>query len=256
MNKQNLPRVERGITKLVVPYLAEDISFTHPYICSNDYRSVAKEILKNETAEMFLPDGKRTSFLLHATYCGPENFQSLPESVELRDKIMKLRYLWIFQRNLWVPENIRTTYGPGVFIIYDENGVGTSEELDIGKLEKALKDGKQLKNGVRFSEDGEVGFAPRNTYKEGVFENPEDFANDGFIIASNKEQGARNLAEVSQSKHFKYKTPRSWIVNSDKEPIQTVSAVGNDWYWVDLGLDFGGGCRGGGRDGYASGVLV
>ncbi len=245
------PSIERGFTKINVPYLDETLSFAHPYTGPNDYRSVAKDILKNKTPKMSLPNREQTSYLLYAVYCGPEDFQGEDECVELRDEIMKPTYLWIFQRNLWIPENIRTKYGAGVFVVYDEEGVGTSEELDIGKLEKVLKGGKVLKNGIRFSEDEKVGFAPRNTYKEGGM-SAEDFANDGFIIVSNKEQGAKNLAEVSQSKYFKYKKLRSWILNPSDEPIQTVSTVGDDW--GDDWLDFVGCCVGG-RGGYASGVL-
>lgn len=236
------PSIERGFTRINVPYLDERIAFGRPFAGPNDYKSVAKEILNNKTVKMSLPDGEKTSFLLHAVYCGPKEFQSQPESVELRDEIMKSRYLHIFQRNLWVPEK----YSAGVFVVYDENGVGTSEELDIGELEKALKGGRKLKNGVRFSEDGKISFAPRNTYKEGIFDNPEDFAKDGFIIASNKEEGARNLAEVSHSNHFRYKKPHSWIVNPDDKPIQTLAAVG-DMFWVGGRLVFVGSHLGDGR---------
>ena len=132
----------------------ESIAFAHPFAGPNDCRGVAKEILNNKTAKMYLPDGEKTSFLLKAVYCGSEEFQSQPESIELRDEIMKPRNLLVFQRNLWIPEN----YGAGVFVVYDEKGVGTSEELDVGDLEKSLKGGKKLKNGIRFSEDGKTGF--------------------------------------------------------------------------------------------------
>ncbi len=249
MEKHYVPNTQRAITRLNV---AEDIAFAHPYTDKNDYRSLAKEILNNKTAKMSLPNGEQTSFLLKASYCGPEDFQAQPEAIELRDEIMKPRYLWLFQRNSWVPEKYHSAHG--VFVIYDENGVGTSEELDIGELERALKGGRKLNNGIRFSEDEKIGFAPRNTYKEGEM-SAEKFANDGFIIVSNKEQGARNLAEVSQSKYFRNKVPRSWIVNPNKETIQTVSAVGGR-IWDDYGLVFYGGCHDDGRVGCASGVLV
>ncbi len=249
MTNQYTPSIRRKITEIDVD---ENISFAHPFASPNDYRSVAQEILNNKTVKMSLPDGEKTSYLLHAAYCGPEEFQNQPEAIKLRDQIMKPRHLWIYQRNLWVPEEYKSAHG--VFVFYDEKGVGTTEELDIGELERALKGGKELKNGVKFSEDGRITFAPRNTYKDGEM-SAEDFANDGFIIASNGENGARNLAEVSQSKHFKYKNPRSWIADPDNKPIQTVSAVGGGRDWVGGGLGFYGDCHGGGG-GCASGVLV
>ncbi|MBI2448702.1 hypothetical protein HYV49_00205 [Candidatus Pacearchaeota archaeon] len=248
MVKPYTPNIERMATRLNVD---ENIAFAYPYSKRSNYKSVAQEILNNKTAGLSLPDGEKTSYLLKAVYCGPEDFQKQPESVELRE-IMKSGYFWLFQRNLWIPEKYKSSHG--VFVVYDEKGIGTSEELDIGELEKALKGGRELKNGIKFSEDDKIGFAPRDTYNEGEM-SPEDFANDGFIIVSNKEQGARNLAGVSQSRHFKNKKPRSWIVNPDKELIQTVSAVGYGRYWVDYRLDFGG-CHDDFRFGFASGVLV
>lgn len=253
MAEQNIPsnEREREFTRINVPYIDRKLSFAYPFAGPNDYRSVAKEILENKTAKMSLPDGEKTAFLLHAVYCGPEEFIKKSESEKLIDEIWNPMYLWIFQRNLWVPKKYNSAHG--VFVVYDKNGIGTSEELDIGELERALKGGRKLKKDIRFSEDGKIGFAPRNTYREGVFKNPEDFANDGFIIASNKEDGARNLAEVSQSEHFKYKQPRSWILNAEDKPIQTVSAVGYRG-WDDYRLGFGGNFPDGYWDGCASGV--
>ena len=242
------PSIERGITRLKV---AENITFAHPFAGPNDYRGIAQEILKNKVKKMYLPDGEKTSYLVRAVYCGPQKFQSQPESIELREQIMKPRYLWLFQRNLWIPKEVKTNYGPGVFVVYDEKGVGTSEELDIGELERELKGGRKLKNGIIFSEDEKTSFAPRNTYREGEMSSKE-FANDGFIIISNKEQGARNLAEVSQSNHFEYKKPSSWIVDPGNKPVQTVSALGYRFF-CDNRLVFGGYL--GGRGGHASGVL-
>lgn len=219
MAEEYAPSIERGLTRINV---GKGIAFAHPFAGPNTYREVAKQILGNRTARLSLPDGENTSFLLHAVYCGPEEFQKQPEAVELRDNIMRPRYLWVFNSNLWVPEKYKSAYG--VFVVADEGGLGLSQQLDVGELEKRLKGGRKLKSEVRFSEDGKVGFAPRDTYKNGVM-SPEDFAKDGFIVASNKEEGARKLAEVSKSRHFTYKQPRSWIVEAGKEPIQAVSAV-------------------------------
>ncbi len=248
MKNQYIPTIKKQVTEIDV---GENIAFVHPFIRPNNYKGAAKEIL-NHPVRMSLPNGEKTSYLLKAVYCGPEDFQKEPEAVELRDEIMKQKYLWIFQRNLWVPEEYESSHG--VFVVYDEKGVGISKELDIGELEKALKGGRRLENGVRFSEDGKVSFAPRKSYKDGEM-TAEEFANDGFIIASCEENGARNLAEVSQSKYFPIKEPRSWIVNTDNKPIQTISALG-DRVWYGYGLDFGGSYRVVGRYGCASGVVV
>ena len=134
---------------------------------------------------------------------------------------------------------------------YDEKGVGLSEKLDVGELEKSLNGGRKLKNGIRFSEDGEIGFAPRKTYKSGEMK-PEDFAKDGLVLVTNKPEGAKRLAEVSSSKQFKY-SPRTWIIEPTDEPIQSLSAVDSYWYgaWLNLNAN----CDGNDYGGCASEVL-
>ena len=242
MSKQNTPTIQRGITRINV---AGNRVFAHPFTAPNYYKGAMEELQSKNQA---LPSGEDFSYLLHAGYCGPESFQAQPESQDLRSK-MNSNYFWLAQRNLWVPEKYQSAHG--VFVVDDKNGVGLDKELDVGKLESSLKGGRKLKNGIRFSEDETIGFAPRATYSSGEMSS-DKFAKDGFMIISNKPQGAKRLAEVASSKHFQYK-PYTWIVEPTNKPIQSLSAVS---VYDGLRLDFDGGYDAGDDSGCASGVLA
>ena len=57
---------------------------------------------------------------------------------------MRNQWLWVANRNLWVAgEN------PGVYVVYDKEGVGRSKPLNIGELEEALQ-GAEIVNDVKF----------------------------------------------------------------------------------------------------------
>ena len=67
--------------------------------------------------------------------------------------------------------------------------------LDIEKLEEKLSRGSQI-NGVRFSKAGSVRFAPLGSYTFGE-QTPDEFAQNGLVIASFGIEGAQKLGEVS-----------------------------------------------------------
>ena len=235
------PTIERGRTRITIP--ARDVVFTHPFEGPNSYQEVGNRILQDQTANLGLPTAEKTAYFLQEVYNGPEQFQNEAEPAELRN-IMKQRHLWIFNRNLWVGgEN------PGVYIQHDPQALGNSQTLNVCDLEESLRGGTEVE-GVKFSQDGRTAFASRETYKEGEF-TPEEFAKDGFVLASFGKMGTEKIAEVSQSDHFRYKNPKSWIIDPSDEPVQTLSAVGGDNGRLGLcGL-----YHVGDRSGYASGVF-
>lgn len=228
-------------TRMTVPYQDSTISFAHPFSGPNTYREVGKNILEAKNVRLSIPTGGQTAHLLHATYCGPEEFKEQPEAVESR-KIMKGNYFWVFNRNLWTSE--------GVYVVTDPEAVGLSQALNQGELENSLEGAETLNNGVRFNEDRTLAFAPKESYKLGGH-TPESFAQDGFVIANFGEAGAEKLGEVS--KKFRY-NPRTWglDIEEGRESIERISAVDDFNGRFDLRGDF----LGDDRAGYASGVFL
>ncbi|MEK6880919.1 MAG: hypothetical protein AABY22_14965 [Nanoarchaeota archaeon] len=234
------PQVERigQNTRLLTPYNRGLIAFAHPLAGPNTYREVGAQILKQK---QLIPTGGQTASLIHASYT-PE-VENKPEFENVR-QTMRNRYFWVFNGNLWTSK--------GVYVLPDDKAIGLSKPLNQKTLEKMLKGGKDVK-GVRFSSDKRLRFAPKGSYKDGE-QTSEEFAKNGFMIASNGIDGAEKYGELSfNKKYFKF-NPRIWIVNvaENGETIQTVSAVG---VYLGDGLFFGGDCHVDYRDGCAFGVL-
>lgn len=223
------PRVVRGRTELWVPHGDSEIAFVSPKVGPNTYRAVGQEILKNGQK---VPTGEDISSLLHSAYCNP-SVKDVPEFKDVRDT-MRNRWIWVFNRNLWTSE--------GVYSIKDEETIGRSEPLDVKNLEKMLKGGKEIK-GIRFSKDGKVGFAFNGSYKLGQI-TPQEFSENGFIIAVNGVEGAKKLGEVSST--FRDKPYVYGVGVEDGQTEQRVSAVyesgdglwfvGGDWYVGSCGF--------------------
>ncbi len=234
------PRIERGVTKIIVPHKGKEASFVHPSQGPHNYQTVGRGVLARG---LNVPNGDYTASLLHAAYCS--DAQNEPEFNEIRDN-MTNKLLWVFDRNLWTPE--------GVYVVYDKDAKGLSEPLRVNDLEKELK-GVRKRDGIKFSSDGKVRFAPKDTYVLGEHTS-ESLAKDGFVRVSYGEEGAEKLGEVSASKHFKYK-PRTFgvNVNEGEEPILRVASLdsyrgfGRGWLVVN-GYGWSDGSFG-----YAFGVL-
>lgn len=114
-----------------------------------------------------------------------------PEFDNVRE-IMKNLWLWIYNQNGWTDK--------GVYVVQDTEASGVSKPLNYTNLEKMLKGAEEI-DGVRFSKDGSVRFAPKETYQLGDHTH-ESFAKDGFVRASVGIVGAEKITEVS--KKFKY----------------------------------------------------
>ena len=225
------PRIVRGRTKFFVPHGDSEIAFVSPKVGPNTYRVVGQEILKNGQK---VPTGDYTSSLLYTAYCD-KSVENEPEFKDVKN-IIKNDWLWVFNRNLWTSE--------GVYSIKDEKALGRSEPLDVKNLEKMLKGGKEIK-GIRFSKDGRVGFAPKGSYKFGE-NTPQEFSEDGLIIAVNGVEGAKKLGEVSSK--FRNKPYINGIEVKDGQTEQKVSAVNGvvdglrfdgDWDGNNGGCGFG-----------------
>jgi hypothetical protein len=202
------------------------------------YRDTVKA-MHNPEARLTPSNGERVAYLLETAYHDLAGQETEPDLQNVRD-VMENNYLWLAERKLWVPgEN------PGVYVVADPKGIGLSKSLDPDELEQRLKGSRQLKNGVRFSRDRTVAFAPKESYVNGEVD-----AKDGVLVASMGTKGAQSFIRTGRSKHFQ-EPPASWIVEPDSEPIQTLSAVGD--FGGRLSLD--GSCDDDYRDGYASGVF-
>ena len=172
---------------------------------------------------------------MHAAFCS-KDVTDEPEFKDVRET-MRNRWFWVFNRNLWT--------GKGVYVSQDLEAIGRSQTLNTADLEKSLNGGKEI-NGIRFSKDKLVRFAPKESYKFGEH-TPKSFAKDGFIIASCGVEGAEKLGEASTK--FKFKKPYILGVETQAQE-QRVSAFCED----DDGLDFGGGSFDYGDGGRAFGV--
>ena len=219
-------------TELRVPHLGGTARFVHPSQGPNAYGAVGKAILE---AGQAVPTGDYTASLLAGAYLGTNRDE--PEFKNVRE-LMISRWLWVFNRNLWIPE--------GVYSIEDQESLGRSQPLNVNDLENMLKGGKDF-NGIRFSQDGRTRFAPKGSYKLGEH-TPESLAKDGFVVASYGVEGAEKLGEVAGA--FK-NNPRTFglEVAEGQAPELRVSAVGGvgrlgvfgySWYGnYDGGLAFG-----------------
>ena len=208
----------------------------------NYYQAIGRFLLARN---LKVPIGDYSASLVHAACCISET-ENKPEFEEIR-YIMRKRWLWVFNRNLWTPK--------GVYVVPDLNAVGTSQTLNQNELEKMLKGGKELSwSGIRFGEDGRVRFAPKESYKLGE-QTPESLAKDGFVIASYGIEGAEKLGEVASK--LKYYPKTYGLEQKGQNPEQTVSGLydaDGDRLYIIGGYD---GDEPGvnGKSGYAFGIL-
>ena len=221
---QRNARIERGQTNFIVPTPTGEINYVHPSFGPNNYTEVGKQILE---AGYKVPTGDLTAPLIHAAYLD-SSVKDESESQNVRE-IMKSRWLWVFNRNIWTPE--------GVYVVQDENALGRNAPFSIEELEDKLLEA-DTEFGVRFSQDRKTRFAPKESYSLGV-KSPEALAKDGFVIASYSVEGAKQLAEVSRV--FR-KNPKTYGVEvaEGQNPEQRVASLYSDWILGDGRLDVDG----------------
>ena len=185
--KNYKPRIEK-ITKFWTPdakleitYENKKVTFAYPSFGPDNYLNIRKQILENN---LLIPTAEQTVALLHRAYLS--EFKDAPEFQNIRE-IMKKKWLLVFNRNLWTNK--------GVYVVQDSEAKIRSEKLKISNLEEELKNSEEI-NTVKFSKNGKVRFAPKNSYM--LEENrPDSLAENGFVIANYGKQGAKKLAEIS-----------------------------------------------------------
>ena len=222
--KQKLiPIIERGQTKIKVPCNDKYVTFAYPSFGQDTYVNVGKQILENN---LQIPTGEQTTSLLYTAYFD-DSIKDEPEFENIRN-IMKDRWLWIFNRNLWTDK--------GVYVIQGLGAKGRSEILELSDLEKSLKNAEEI-NGVRFSGDRRVRFAPKETYRL-EYNSQDELAKNGFVIASYGVKEAEQLAEISEKfsdKPYVY----GLNINQGKKPELRVSALDECGAWLRVnGVSF------------------
>lgn len=235
--KKYEPRIVRRV-ELWVPHQDGEIAFA-PLTNLGTYKEIGTEILGNTNQR--LQTGDETASQIHVAYCNqnPEIKESF-EYQAVRDR-MRANWIHIFNRIGW-------TF-VGKYVLQDTTAKGTSEPLDIDMLNEMLKDGTEIKD-VKFSTDGRVRFAPRETYRLGELI-PEVLSLDGGVIAEYGIDGARKFAEVS--KNFRFNPVTCGVEVKKRDGLdQRVSALCGSY--GGLGLSLNGGCYDYGRGGCASAV--
>ncbi|MDP1729177.1 MAG: hypothetical protein Q8L27_03180 [archaeon] len=155
------------------------------------YVNVAQEIIN---AGLALPRGPETASLVGAAFSDLSNRYSK----EIK-QTMDNRWLWVFTRDLYMPEK-------GVYL-YD-----SVDKFDESELVKRLE-----------AKDKSVRFVPFG-FKAGEQTAP-DLAKNAYVVAQFGEEGAEKLAKASE----KYsRNPKVWTLSADdvREPIQGVSCLG------------------------------
>jgi hypothetical protein len=220
MKTKNQPRIVRGRIELWTPHNGGEIAFA-PLIGGDEYREVGWRILNSNQR---VPTGDYTASLLHTAYgCTPEARRVIdePEFSEIRYAISESpnAALAVFNINLWIDK--------GVYVFQDNEVIGASQCLTPEGLEKMLGGGKEI-DGIRFSRDNRVRFAPKGSYVLGE-QTPEELAKNGFIIASYGKEGAKKLAEISYSDVKYYDNPPYNVLGLDiskgQKPKQRMSAI-------------------------------
>ena len=205
----NTPRVVRRRAELWTPHNGGEVAFA-PLIRGN-YRTVGAEILANNQR---VPTGDYTASLTDVAYFSPE-VENEPEFKAVRDAI-KNDWLWVFNVDTWTDK--------GVYSMKDLEAKGRSDTTSIKQLEAMLKGGKELSwGGIRFSQDGMVGFAPKGSYRLGEH-TAESLATDGLVVVTYDVEGAKKMGRLSTK--FRY-NPKTWGVEVQEEqaPEKRVSAL-------------------------------
>src|SRR3989344_810713 len=231
MNTTATPRIERGATYLVVSIREEKAKFVFPPIGPGSYDIAVKEVLARG---LKLPTGEQTAFLLNEVYnSNAPQFKDSSEAEFVRKNIIKDGCLRVPNINIWTPKRVEN---PGLYVVHDENGKGLSEKIDTNVLEDRLSGGSTERQGVRFSRDRKVAFAPLNTITAGSHIKGA-LAQDGAYIANYGVEGAVRLDKVDARFAL---NPYSFVVDhTENDQIQSLSAL--DRYWlhsVGLGADF------------------
>lgn len=216
---------------LAIPIDGKETGFIAPLFKPANYRDSGKAILQ---AGFQLPTGKEMALYLDEVYnsSNPE-IKGSPKANEVRNA-MRANWLWDFKKNLY------TLYGPenerGIYLARDAKAIGLSAKLDRAELEKML-DPRIEVDGVKFSSDYSLAFAPESTYLNKPFN-----SSNGYLIARGEgKEGAEALVRVSKNSVFRNSgtTFLRDIINKDTEQVSTLSDYDDarlnvdGYYWGD-----------------------
>lgn len=191
------------------------IEFLAPCIGPEKYRSIGLAITDHNFK---VPIGDYNVSLLHSAYCDPRTKND--QISEYIRAVMKDNWLWVFNQNLWTDR--------GVYVILDPRVNGRNDTFPLNELEQmvSVSNGATEVDGVRFSADRSVRFAPKRTYGFGEH-TPRALKRNGFIIASYDLNGAEKLAEVA-STFNQFPVIYGTEIPSEDQPQLRVGSLGND----------------------------
>jgi len=235
--------IERGQTYLVVPTRNSRFKAVHPFVGPGTYQNTGNQILGQG---LKIPTGEETAFLIDEVYNSEnDEFRKSSEAESIR-KIMKDNWLWLFNREIWMP---RKGKNPGLYVIQDSKVEGISAPFSLEELQDKLSGG-ETERGVQFSKDRTTAFAPYSTFSLGV-QPSKDLSNSGFAISNySGVDGAEKISKVAENFTL---NPSIYGVSENKEPVQRVAGLSRGWYIVG-GLDLDGCSRGSGTGSFAFGV--
>ena len=188
---------------LVVRHRGGDLTVSYPAFGPNTYKGNLEEMSKDYSHPQ---TGKRISF----------NPATTSESISAA----AWNFKELAKREIFDPRWLQLGY-----LIRTQDGVFTNtKELDE-KVLKSYLDKAEKVNGIYFIDD-KTAFAPYETFRQGIYENLDEFAECGLarLLEHTKEKIAKNLREIASPKFYKNGVN---ILGFDrvKEPILSVAAL-------------------------------
>ncbi|MEK6830263.1 MAG: hypothetical protein AABY15_09170 [Nanoarchaeota archaeon] len=223
---------------LVVPHKSKSLTVSYPAFGPNYFRSNIAEMQKSYSHPQ---TGKRILFREPATSesisAAAYRFGELAKPGIFDPKWLQLGYI------------VRTS--EGVFANPPKNSEGN--QITDEKTLKSLLNKAEKVNGIYLS-DNDFGFAPYETFKQGV-QDAGDFAESGLarLLERTKGKVAKNLKEMA-SPEFYNRGVNVWGFDNVTEPALMAAGLGSGGGFGWYGLSVVGGDWGDGS-GYAFGVL-
>jgi len=214
-------RVEKGLTRLIVPHNGQDLTFIHPKEGPGTYAKVAQEI---DNANLARPTMAQTASLVHAAVNSNNQY-----SQEVLNTLRQ-NWMWGFTGTLFVPNK-------GAYIQDNPEIENRMPVMDQSELIKKLE-----------ASDPNVRFVPFG-FETGEM-TPRQLEKNKYVIGLAGEEGAEKLAEVADRSKRK---PYLWSFESVNEHLTRVSALDSDWGF-DGRLNVNGGSHGYVSYGFAFGV--
>ena len=231
--KQPRPQPQYPVRELlVVPHKGEKLQVSYP--------AFGQGYFKNNIAEM-------QKFYSHPITGERISFREPTTSESISAAAWNFKEL--AKREIFDPRWLQLGY-----LIRTQDGVFTNtKELDE-KVLKSYLDKAEKVNGIYFIDD-KTAYAPYETFKQGIYENLDEFAECGLarLLEHTKEKTAKNLREIASPKFYKNGVNILGF-DSVKEPILSVAGLSSNGL-VGGWLDVGGFDWGGGDGGCAFGVL-